>query len=170
MHRNSEAEEENTDMQEGKRVEDSQVEQVHLLFPAHLNGSGRLFGGQLMQWIDEVSGIVARRHSERNIITAAIDNLQFKEGAYEGDTVVLIGRVTHVGNTSMEVRVDTYVESLDGVRKPINRAYIVMVALDENEKPVRVPRLILETPGEKAEWEGAERRQEYRKLRRQEGF
>lgn len=157
-------------MREEKRVEDSLVEQSHLLFPTHLNGAGRLFGGQLLMWIDEVSGIVARRHSERNIITAAIDNLQFKEGAYLGDTVVLVGRVTHVGNSSMEVRVDTYVESLDGMRRPINRAYIVMVATDENEKPTKVPRLILETPEQQAEWEGAEKRQEYRKLRRQEGF
>ncbi len=157
-------------MREEKRVEDSLVEQAHLLFPTHLNGAGRLFGGQLLMWIDEVSGIVAKRHSESNIITAAIDNLQFKEGAYAGETVVLVGRLTHVGNSSMEVRVDTYVETLDGMRRPINRAYIVMVAHDENGVPKRVPRLLLETPGQRAEWEGAERRQVLRKQRREEGF
>ncbi|QNM05188.1 acyl-CoA thioesterase [Qiania dongpingensis] len=157
-------------MKEEKHMEDSMTEQVHLLFPTHLNGAGRLFGGQLLEWIDEVSGVVARRHSESNIITAAIDNLQFKQGAYAGDTVVLVGRITHVGNSSMEVRVDTYVESLDGMRRPINRAYIVMVALDEEERPKRVPRLIVETPGQQAEWEGAEKRQRLRKRRRLEGF
>lgn len=153
-----------------KRVTDSLTEQIQLLMPPHINGSGRLFGGMLMQWIDVVAGVVAKRHSECNIITAAIDNLQFKEGAYMGDTVLLVGKITHVGNSSMEVRVDTYVEELNGMRKPINRAYLVMVALDANGNPVKVPRLIVETESERAEWEGALKRNDLRKKRRLEGF
>lgn len=107
-----------------------------------------------MEWIDIVSGVVARRHSQYNVTTAAVDNLQFKAGAHLNDTLVLIGRITYVGNTSMEVRIDTYVESMDGMRKPINRAYFVMVAIDKDENPVRVPRLIVETESQRAEWEG----------------
>ena len=45
----------------------------------------------------------------------------------------------------MEVRVDTFVESLSGARKLVNTAYVVMVALDENEHPMEVPGLA-ETP------------------------
>ena len=56
--------------------------------------------------------------------------------------IVLIGKLTYVGTTSMEVRVDTYVEDAEGIRRPINRAYFCMVALDENDKPVKVPGLI----------------------------
>lgn len=85
--------------------------------------------------------------------------------------VVIIGKVTYVGNSSMEVRVDTYVEHLeDGMRHPINRAYFTMVALDENDKPKRVPRLILETEAEKTEWEAAEKRKDMRTRRKREGF
>ena len=51
-----------------------------------------------------------------------------------------------------------------------NRAYFTMVALDENDKPKRVPRLILETEAEKAEWEAAEKRREMRMRRKKEGF
>lgn len=153
-----------------KRVEDSVTEQSHLLMSGDLNGAGRLFGGRLLQWIDEVAGITAKRHAESNIITAAIDNLQFKKGAYINDVVVVIGRVTYVGRTSMEVRVDSYVEDLEGYRTPINRAYFTMVSMDENDKPKEVPRLIVETESERAEWEGAKRRIELRKQRRQEGF
>ena len=90
-----------------KRVQDSRTEQIQILMPEHINGAGRLFGGKLVEWIDVVAGVVARRHSGSNVITAAIDNLQFKEGAYVNNTLVLVGRVTHVGRTSMEVRVDT---------------------------------------------------------------
>lgn len=155
---------------EAKSVSDSVVETVHIVRPNHLNGANRLFGGILIQWIDEVAGIVAKRHSMRNVITASIDNLRFIKGAYQNEMVVIIGKITYVGNTSMEVRVDTYVENREGIRTAINRAYFVMVALDENDKPVPVPRLILETEAEKAEWEAAEKRREMRSQRKVEGY
>lgn len=155
---------------EAKKVADSVVETVHIVRPNHLNGANRLFGGILIQWIDEVAGIVAKRHSMRNVITASIDNLRFIKGAYQNEMVVIIGKITYVGNTSMEVRVDTYVENREGIRIAINRAYFVMVALDENDKPVPVPKLILETESEKAEWEAAEKRREMRSQRKVEGF
>ncbi|MBC8547480.1 acyl-CoA thioesterase [Clostridiaceae bacterium NSJ-31] len=157
-------------MREPKRVSDSQTEQIQILMHNHINGVGRLFGGQLVEWIDVVAAVVARRHSGCNITTAAIDNLQFKAGAYLNDTLVLIGRITWVGRTSMEVRVDTYVEDLGGFRRPVNRAYLVMVALDENERATQVPGLILETEMERAEWEAGARRAELRRARRKEGY
>jgi acyl-CoA hydrolase len=153
-----------------KRVVDSQVETVHIVRPNHLNGANRLFGGILIQWLDEVAGIVAKRHAMTNVTTASIDNLHFMQGAYQNEMVVIIGKLTYVGKTSMEVRVDTYVENKSGIRKPINRAYFVMVALDEDDKPVEVPGLILETETEKAEWEAAQKRREMRSQRKVEGF
>ena len=56
-----------------KTVEDSRVETVHMVRPTHLNGANRLFGGILMQWIDEVAGIVAKRHSMTNVTTASVE-------------------------------------------------------------------------------------------------
>ena len=70
----------------------------------------------------------------------------------------------------MEVRVDTYVEDRHGMRKMINRAYVVMVAVDEHHKPISVPGLYVETESEKAEWEGGEKRYVLRKQRRKEGY
>ncbi|WP_069999565.1 acyl-CoA thioesterase [Cellulosilyticum sp. I15G10I2] len=157
-------------MKESKRVEDTIAEQAYLIMHKHINGYGRLFGGQLMQWIDSMAAIIGKRYAQTEVTTAAIDNLNFRGGAYLNDTVVLIGRVTYVGNTSIEVRVDTYVEALDETRKMINRAYIVMVAIDQNEQPVQVPRLIFETEAQKAEWAGGKRRYDLRKERRREGF
>lgn len=156
--------------QEGKKVADSKVETVHIVRPNHLNGANRLFGGILIQWIDEVAGIVAKRHCMTNVTTASIDNLHFIQGAYQNEMIVIVGKLTYVGRTSMEVRVDTYVENKSGVRKPINCAYFVMVALDENDKPVSVPNLIIETDSEKAEWESAKKRREMRSQRKLEGF
>ena len=158
-------------MTEERRVADSLVETVHMVRPNHLNAAGRLFGGILMQWLDEVAGMVAKRHTRSNVITASVDNLRFIHGAYKGEMVVIVGKVTFVGTTSLEVRVDTYAEHTDdGMRYPINRAYFTMVALDENDKPRPVPRLILESEEEKAEWEAAKKRREMRMQRRKEGF
>lgn len=153
-----------------KSVSASRTEQIQILMPEHINGAGRLFGGKLVEWIDVVASVAARRHSGCNVITAAIDNLQFKAGAYVNDTLVLIGRLTHVGRTSMEVRVDTYVESLNGTRSVVNRAYLVLVALDGQGRPTPVPGLLLENESERAEWDAGERRQELRKIRRLEGY
>lgn len=157
-------------MRKQKKVSESYTEQQYLIRPTYINHYGRLFGGELLRWIDELAGVVARRHSNSNITTAAIDNLQFKAPVYEGQLVVLVGRVTYVGTTSMEVRIDSYIEELDGTRRCINRAYIVMVAIDENGEPNEVPELILETEEQKMEYESAIKRKEMRKQRRVDGF
>lgn len=157
-------------MKRTKKVRDSATEQVYVIRNQHINGQGRLFGGYLMQWIDEMGGIVARRHSGQSVTTASIDNLNFKAGAFLNDMVVLEGKMTYVGRTSMEVRVDTYIEDYHGKRRNINRAYIVMVAIDGEGKPVEVPELELWGESEQEEWIGGEKRYALRKQRRREGF
>lgn len=154
-----------------KCVDDSKTEQFRLLKYEDINGANRLFGGKLMAWIDEVAGVTARRHCETQVTTACIDNLQFKEPAFLGNMVVIIGRITYIGRSSMEVRVDSYVEDAQGFRRPINRAYVTMVALDENEHPRAVEfGLELTTETEKIEWESGMKRAELRRQRRRERF
>ena len=154
--------------QEVRTVDDSRVETVHIVRPNHLNGANRLFGGILMQWIDEVAGIVAKRHSMSNVTTASVDNLTFLHGAYQNDLVVIKGKMTWVGSTSMEVCVDTYVENILGERNRINNAHFMMVALDENDNPVRVPRLILKTEDEHLAWAHGEERRRIRMQRKKD--
>lgn len=155
---------------EAKHVADSFTEQTQIVFDNHLNGQGRVFGGQLAVWIDIVAGVVARRHCNHNVTTAEIDSLQFKSPVYSNTIIVLRGKITYVGTTSMEVRVDSFAEDMSGERKLVNTAYLVEVALDENQKPVRVPELICDTFQEKAEWEAAVKRRELRQRRRLEAY
>jgi len=121
-------------------------EQSYIIRPEHLNSQGRLFGGQLMMWIDEIAGIAARRYCKCEITTACVDGLDFIEGAHYNDTLVLTAGVTFVGNTSLEVTVYTYSEKLDGSRKLINIAHITEVALDKDEKPTKVQPFVPTTP------------------------
>ena len=109
--------------------------------------------------------VVARRHSQQNVTTLIVDHLHFKRPAFEGCTMLLTGRITYTGCTSMEVRVDSYVESLDGTRELVNSAYLVRVALDESGRPTPVPPLIPEGEEEIAEWNAAEERNRLRRMR-----
>lgn len=158
-------------MRPTKTIADSKTEQVHLLRYEDINGEGRLFGGKLVSWIDEVAGTTAKRHAETRATTASIDNLVFKNPAYLDELVVISGHVTYVGNTSMEIRVDTYVEERDGTRRPINRAYLTMVSLDDDGHPAPIRYgIAIDTVEQQGEWEGALKRIELRNTRRAEGY
>ena len=104
-----------------RSVEFSQVENVYVIRYENINPTGRLFGGQLVSWIDEVAGACASRHTGLAVTTASIDNLTFKRGAYLADRLVLVGRITFVGRSSCEIRVDSFIEDKDGYRHIINR-------------------------------------------------
>ncbi len=150
---------------EYKRVADSYTEQIQILTQSNLNGYNRLFGGQLLAWIDIVAAATARRHSNRNVTTVCVSELVFKAPAYANDTILLCGHIVYAGRTSMDICVKTYVENLDGTRHEINTAYVTMVAIGEDERPVLVPGLILETAEEKREWDAAQARRDARKAR-----
>jgi acyl-CoA hydrolase len=141
----------------------SRAEQVHIIIPTDCNQNFRLFGGKLMEWVDIVAAVVARRHSSRDVTTAAIDRLDFLAPAKLNDIVVLSGRMAYVGHTSMLVCVDTFVEASDCdavTRKLVNRAYLTMVALDQSGRPVAVPRLMPETDEEIEEFKRGKARRE----------
>lgn len=120
---------------------DSHTEHVEIVMYRHTNGSGRLFGGALLQMIDTVGAICARRHAGAEVTTVAIDNLSFKAPAELNSTILLIAEVESVGRTSLKVKVTTYVEHLNGQRDEINVANLTFVAMDRYNRPTPVPRL-----------------------------
>lgn len=137
---------------------------VQIVMPQHCNGYARprLFGGQIMAWIDVIGAVAARRYTQKAVTTVCIDHLTFLKPAYLNDTVVQEAKVTWTGKTSLEVRVDSLVEHLDGNRELINVAYAVFVALDDDDKPSSVPPFIPETEEEKEEYQAAELRRKQR--------
>ena len=137
---------------------------VQIVMPQHCNGYAkpRLFGGQIMAWIDVVGAVAARRYTQKAVTTVCIDNLNFLKPAYLNDTVIQEACVTWTGRTSVEVRVDSMVERLDGSRELINRAYLVFVALDDDDNPSEVPPFHPETEDEWKEYSDAERRRAIR--------
>lgn len=155
----------------GKNISDTKVETIHLVRPGHLNDAGRLFGGVLMQWMDEIAALAAMQYYEGNVVTGTVDSLIFIKGASKGDVVQLTAQVTYTGRKSIEVRVDVHVRHLTGQRELINQAYFVMVALPkEGGQPIELPPLILQTKEEQLEWENGDLRDLLRKERRTDQF
>ena len=137
---------------------------VQIVLPQHCNGYAkpRLFGGQIMAWIDIIAAVAARRFTHSAVTTVCVDNLNFIAPAYLNDTIVQEARVTWTGRTSLEVRVDSFVEQLGGERALVNRAYAVFVALNDQDQPVQVPVFTPETDEEKAEYQAALERRRIR--------
>ena len=65
-----------------------------------------------MQWIDEVAGLVAKRHARMNVTTASVDNLKFLHGAYQRDVIVIIGKATYAPSQLQILTLLFYLHSL----------------------------------------------------------
>lgn len=145
----------------------SMVEMTELVLPNDTNLLGNLLGGRLMHWIDIAGAMVASRHSNGVVATAAVDSLDFRHPTRMGEMVILRAKLTWVGRTSMEVTVRVYAENVKtGDVTMTNKAYLTFVALDEEGKPRCVPPLTPETEDEKKDYEEAEKRRNERLKRR----
>ncbi len=110
------------------------------VFPNDTNPQGTLFGGQLVAWMDKAAGIAAMRRARGQVVTAAIENIEFKVPILVGDLVELNATVVGVGRTSMRVEVEVFREGPYGVdRELCTIGRFTMVALDENRRPTPVP-------------------------------
>lgn len=114
------------------------ITQHYMVASEHLNGSNRLFGGQLMAWMDSTAGILGRLYAGKNVTTRAVKEMVFESPAYQNDMVVLEGVVSRVGNTSITVDIKAYAQGLSGEIRFINSAQFIMVALDAEGKPAPV--------------------------------
>ena len=125
-----------------KSVSDSVVEMVQLVLPNDVNLLNNLKGGQLMHWIDIAAALTASKHSNKIVATVSMDGLDFKHPVKLGEMVKLVATLQSVGNTSMKIKVSVWAENLQtGSVIMTNEATLVFVALDDNGRPTRVPRL-----------------------------
>ncbi len=148
---------------EARKVSDSATAVSQLMLPTDANPSGNVHGGTIMKLVDTVGGVVAARHCRRQVVTARIDEMSFLHPVYVGDLVTLRASVNGVGRTSMEVGVRVEAENLrTGEVTHTATANLVYVALDEEDRPVEVPRLIPETEEDRRRMEEARLRRERR--------
>lgn len=122
-----------------EKIEKSTTHIVKVVFPNTTNNYGTLFGGTALQWMDEIAFITATRFSRQKFVTVSIDRTDFNKPIPAGTIAELIGKVTKVGRTSIQVRVDIYLEEMyHESRELAIEGLITMVAVDDDRNPTPV--------------------------------
>ena len=152
--------------EKGKTPGESAVETRYLVMPTQANPQGTAFGGAIVGWIDMTAAMAAQRHCGREVVTAGIDSLVFRQPIRIGDHVILKAMVNYVGRSSLEVGVQVIREDpYSGQQVLATTAHLMLVALDENKRPTPAPPLLPQTPEEKQRYENARLRVQARKER-----
>ena len=150
--------------EKGKSPSESTVETRYLIMPHQANPQGTAFGGVIVAYIDMVAAMAAQRHCGKEVVTAGIDSLAFKEPIRIGDHVALKATVNYVSRSSMEVGVQvTREDPYTGQKVMATTAYLTFVALDENKKPTPAPHILPQSDEEKRRYENAKLRVQARK-------
>ncbi len=108
------------------------------------NGSGNLFGGTLMGWMDEVCGTAAHRFARTRVTTAAVKTINFRLPIPYGTILQLEGQVCKVGHTSMEVEVKAWMEKNDLKEEPVLAAdgVFIFCSLGPSGRPQKIQRAL----------------------------
>jgi len=134
-----------------------------LMTPDMTNFSGKVHGGIILKLLDQVAYACAAKYSKCYVVTAALDNVFFKQSINVGELVSFYAHVNHVGRSSMEVGVKVMAEDLRTAEKRhTTSCYFTMVAIDENGKSLEVPRLQIDSEIEKKLYAAAELRKKMR--------
>lgn len=121
-----------------------------LMTPDMANFSGHVHGGSLLKLLDQVAYSCAAKYCKQYVVTAALDQVFFKQQVNVGELVTFYANVNYVGHSSMEVGVKVVAENLrTDDKRHTTSCYFTMVAMDDTGKPTQVPRLEVETDDEK---------------------
>ena len=116
-------------------------EMTVLVRPEHLNHHGFLFGGRLLEWLDEQAYIAAISlcSPKANLVTIGIDRVEFKVSVAQGEIIRFKSVVVHVGKTSITAytRVNRHPKGVE-----IFSAYTTFVALGADGRPAEVAPLL----------------------------
>jgi len=146
---------------EGRTVKHSAVTMSELILPHQANPLGKAHGGEIMKLMDTAAGVVALRHAHTAVVTARVDGINFYHPIKVGDLVTVNAFLTFVGRSSMEVEVEVITEDIISEKTThALTAYFIMVALNEQGKPAKVPPLIVSSKKQKDLWEKGKRRYE----------
>jgi len=141
---------------------------VQVVLPNDANPLGFILGGTVMHLVDIAGAITAARHTRSQVVTAAVDGLQFLHPIKIGDLIILKAHVTCVFTTSLEVEVDVFSEeTLTGRRQLTSHAFLTFVAIGKDGARVQVPQLVIETDAERRICEEARLRRAERLRNRQ---
>ena len=142
-----------------KRASESATEMTQVVLPNDANPLGYILGGTVMHLIDIAGAITAARHTRSQVVTAAVDGLQFLHPIKVGDLIILKAHITCVFTTSLEVEVEVFSEeTLTGRRQLTSHAFLTFVAIGKDGSHEQVPQLIIESDTDRRVCEEAKAR------------
>lgn len=109
-----------------------------IAMPQDTNPAGDMFGGWIVSMIDLAGWISARKAYNRRYATVAMDGIRFHNPVFVGDCVECYTEIEKVGNTSITVKVEVYVERMNGEQLKVTEGRCVYVAIGEDRKPVSI--------------------------------
>ncbi len=122
-----------------EKIKQSETRIFKAVFPNTTNHYDTLFGGTAMHLMDEAAFITATRFSRQKMVTVSSDKIDFKKPIPAGTIVELVGIVNHVGNTSLKVRVEIYIEQMYSEhREKAITGEFTFVAIDEHKRPIAI--------------------------------
>lgn len=106
----------------------------------HLNHNDRLFGGQLLKWIDENAFIAATlEHPKSKFVTRAFDNTEFCHGVINGSILRFNILFVKQGESSITYNVDVFSSSPDtNEEEIIFSTHVTFVSIDEKGNKVPI--------------------------------
>ncbi|MFH1793220.1 MAG: acyl-CoA thioesterase [Pseudomonadota bacterium] len=111
-----------------------------LAMPADTNAAGDIFGGWVMAQMDLACGIRAAERAKGRVVTVAVEKMIFAKPMKVGDTLSIYADITRVGRTSMTLSLEAWAQRyLSDVMEKVTHADFVMVALDDQRRPTRIP-------------------------------
>lgn len=122
-----------------EKINNSITKIFKAVFPDSTNHYDTLFGGTAMQLMDEVAFITATRYSRQKMVTVSSDRIDFKMPIPAGTIIELTGKVSYIGNRSLKVRVEVFIEHMykEERQKAITGEF-TFVAIGDNKKPVKI--------------------------------
>lgn len=121
------------------KIQESETRVFKVVFPNTTNHHNTMFGGKVMEMMDEVAFMTATRFARKSFVTVSCDRIDFKKPIPADTLVELIGKVKYVGNTSVKVNVEIFVEEmyLETREKAVSGDF-TLVAIDEDKKPLKI--------------------------------
>jgi acyl-CoA thioesterase YciA len=108
--------------------------------PADTNPAGDVFGGWIMSQMDLAGGMTCRKIVRSRVVTVAINSIVFKRPVFVGDTLCCYVKLIKIGNTSISVRVEAWVNREFEKHKntKVTEGDFVYVKVDNSRKPVSI--------------------------------
>jgi uncharacterized protein (TIGR00369 family) len=129
-----------------RSVRASRTTITELMIPSYANFGGKIHGGILLSLMDKVAYACASKHAGAYCVTLAVDRVEFLQPVEVGELVSLHASVNYVGRTSLVVGIRVESQNVKlGTIKHTNSSFFTMVAKGDDDKPARVPELILES-------------------------